>query len=286
MEDHPNLLDGLEEDEATDESVEDGLAFYLREINRRPLLSQDEELALARRAAAGDKQAKQQLVESNLRLVVSIAKKYAHGHDLLDAIQEGSLGLIAAVEKFDPDKGRLSTIAVPYIRGAIFKALDVLPGTGIRIPAHVRAQIRAFRQARERLTGKLGRDPRPEEVIEALQAEGFDVGHADLADPILTSPRSLDEPINDDEGLLLRDILPNPQVEPVTNGQHKELLAAVQELSLPLRQVISWRYGLEGQRMTVREIAAQTDLSPGHITKLQQKAERLIRESLAKQANA
>ena len=152
-----------------DDVADDSVRLYLREIGKIPLLSAEEELALAQRVVAGDKEAKDQMAEANMRLVVSIAKRYVgRGLDLLDLIQEGNTGLLRAVEKFDPDKGfKFSTYATWWIRQAITRAV-VDQARTIRIPVHMVETINKLLRTQRRLTQELNREPTNEEIAKEM----------------------------------------------------------------------------------------------------------------------
>jgi RNA polymerase primary sigma factor len=158
----------LDDDIAGDDSVR----LYLREIGKIPLLTSEEELALAKRVVAGDKKAKDQMAEANMRLVVSIAKRYVgRGLDLLDLIQEGNTGLLRAVEKFDPDKGfKFSTYATWWIRQAITRAIADQART-IRIPVHMVETINKLLRTQRRLTQELNREPTNEEIAKEMEID-------------------------------------------------------------------------------------------------------------------
>jgi RNA polymerase primary sigma factor len=155
-----------------DDASDDSVRLYLREIGKIPLLSSEEELALAQRVVAGDKRAKDKMAEANMRLVVSIAKRYSgRGLDFLDLIQEGNTGLLRAVEKFDPDKGfKFSTYATWWIRQAITRAIADQART-IRIPVHMVETINKLLRTQRRMTQELNREPTIEELAEELEME-------------------------------------------------------------------------------------------------------------------
>ena len=191
------------------ESVEAGaLDLLLRDMRGIPLLRADQEISLARRVARGDTRAKQQMVASNLRLVVSIAKRYrGRGLPLVDLVQEGALGLIRAVEKFDPDKGfRFSTYATWWIRQAVSRAV-VDKARTIRVPANVALQVSAVEQAERQLRSKHEREPTADDV-EAMT--GIDADKVVVLRRWAQAPVSLDQSINDD-GSMLADLLPDEE---------------------------------------------------------------------------
>ena len=211
----PELDDLTAEDEVSDEDLaitpenvdamaDDSVRMYLREIGDIPLLSQEEELELAQKAVKGDKKAKDKLAESNMRLVVSIAKKYSgRGLDFLDLIQEGNTGLLRAVEKFDPEKGfKFSTYATWWIRQAITRAIADQART-IRIPVHMVETINKVMRTKRRLTQELNREPSDAEVAEAM---GMDAEKIEYVMRIRQDIASLDASVgrdgDDDESVL------------------------------------------------------------------------------------
>ena len=179
-----------------DDVADDSVRLYLREIGKIPLLTADEELELARKVVAGDKRAKDKMAEANMRLVVSIAKRYVgRGLDLLDLIQEGNTGLLRAVEKFDPDKGfKFSTYATWWIRQAITRAIADQART-IRIPVHMVETINKLLRTQRRLTQDLNREPTNEEIAEAME---LDVEKVEHIMKIKQDISSLDASVRDD----------------------------------------------------------------------------------------
>jgi RNA polymerase primary sigma factor len=180
-----------------DDVADDSVRLYLREIGKIPLLKADEELALAQRVVAGDKDAKDQMAEANMRLVVSIAKRYVgRGLDLLDLIQEGNTGLLRAVEKFDPDKGfKFSTYATWWIRQAITRAIADQART-IRIPVHMVETINKLLRTQRRLTQELNREPTNDEIAKEME---IDVEKVEHIMKIKQDISSLDASVRDDE---------------------------------------------------------------------------------------
>jgi RNA polymerase primary sigma factor len=187
----------VEDQRYLDDIADDSVRLYLREIGKVPLLNSEQELALAQRVVAGDKDAKDQMAEANMRLVVSIAKRYVgRGLDLLDLIQEGNTGLLRAVEKFDPDKGfKFSTYATWWIRQAITRAIADQART-IRIPVHMVETINKLLRTQRRLTQELNREPTNEEIAAEMEIEVDKVEHIMK---IKQDISSLDASIRDDE---------------------------------------------------------------------------------------
>ena len=228
----------------------DSLRLYLREIGRVPLLTADQEVALAKRIERGDVLAKQHMIEANLRLVVSIAKGYlGRGLTFLDLIQEGSLGLIRAVEKFDYRKGfKFSTYATWWIRQAVTRAIADKART-IRIPVHMVEKLNKVVHIERQLVQRLGREPRPEEVAEELEMSVEEVREILRMAQL---PVSLEKPIGEEEDSSLGDFVPDDQAESPFDTASLSLRREDIELalgSLPERErkVIELRFGLLGE---------------------------------------
>jgi RNA polymerase primary sigma factor len=228
----------------------DSLRLYLREIGKVPLLTADQEVALAKRIERGDERAKQHMIEANLRLVVSIAKGYlGRGLTFLDLIQEGSLGLIRAVEKFDHRKGfKFSTYATWWIRQAVTRAIADKART-IRIPVHMVEKLNKVVHIERQLVQRLGREPRPEEVAEELEMSVDEVREILRMAQL---PVSLEKPIGEEEDSSLGDFVPDDQAESPFDTASLSLRREDIELalgSLPERdrKVIELRYGLLGE---------------------------------------
>ncbi len=228
----------------------DSLRLYLREIGKVPLLTADQEVSLAKRIERGDERAKQHMIEANLRLVVSIAKGYlGRGLTFLDLIQEGSLGLIRAVEKFDHRKGfKFSTYATWWIRQAVTRAIADKART-IRIPVHMVEKLNKVVHIERQLVQRLGREPRPEEVAEELEMSVEEVREILRMAQL---PVSLEKPIGEEEDSSLGDFVPDDQAESPFDTASVSLRREDIELalgSLPERdrKVIELRYGLLGE---------------------------------------
>jgi RNA polymerase primary sigma factor len=242
--------DSAEQAEQPAPETQDPLKLYVRQIGDGPLLTAAEERELARRKDLGDELAKRRLVESNLRLVMSIARNYTNsGVPLLDLIQEGNLGLIRAVEKFDGSRGfKLSTYATWWIRQAISRAIAD-QGRTIRLPVHVVDQVRRVMRARRTLTQKLGRDP----LIAEIAAEaGLEPKRVTDLFELVEDPVSLDTPVGDGDSIygdLIED-LNSEQPEAVTAEKLREaeIVEALGNLNPRMRQVLELRYGLNGDR--------------------------------------
>jgi RNA polymerase primary sigma factor len=228
----------------------DSLRLYLREIGKVPLLTADQEVALAKRIERGDEAAKRHMIEANLRLVVSIAKGYlGRGLSFLDLIQEGSLGLIRAVEKFDYRKGfKFSTYATWWIRQAVTRAIADKART-IRIPVHMVEKLNKVVHIERQLVQRLGREPRPEEVAEELEMSTEEVREILRMAQL---PVSLEKPIGEEEDSALGDFVPDDQAEsPFDTAsvslRREDIDLALGSLPERERRVIELRYGLLGE---------------------------------------
>jgi RNA polymerase primary sigma factor len=239
----------------------DSLRLYLRSIGRVDLLTADEEVWLAKRIERGDMAAKQQMVEANLRLVVSIAKGYlGRGLSFLDLIQEGSLGLIRAVEKFDYRRGyKFSTYATWWIRQAVTRAIADKSRT-IRIPVHMVEKLTKVRQTERMLVQRLGREPLPSEVAEELEITTREVREMQRLNQ---TPISLDKPVGEGEDAQIADFIPDDGTEQpfelaTQTMQREDVQRALEALTDRERQVIELRYGLTGHEPLTLEQVGQT----------------------------
>jgi RNA polymerase primary sigma factor len=236
----------------------DSLRLYLREIGKVPLLTADQEVYLAKRIERGDMYAKTQMIEANLRLVVSIAKSYlGRGLSFLDLIQEGSLGLIRAVEKFDYRKGyKFSTYATWWIRQAVTRAIADKART-IRIPVHMVEKLNKVVHIERQLVQRLGREPMPEEIAEELEITVFEVRDILRMSQL---PVSLEKPIGEEEESSLGDFVPDESAEsPYDTAQvqlrREDIKRALDALPERERQVIELRFGLLGEQpCTLEEV--------------------------------
>ena len=277
------LEEGEELEEETtavylDEDVaDDSVRLYLREIGKIPLLSAEEELALAQRVVAGDKRAKDQMAEANMRLVVSIAKRYVgRGLDLLDLIQEGNTGLLRAVEKFDPDKGfKFSTYATWWIRQAITRAIADQART-IRIPVHMVETINKLLRTQRRLTQELNREPTNDEIAKAME---IDVDKVEHIMKIKQDISSLDASIRDDEeDSVLADFIEDEDtVTPEESATGQLLKEQVKNMlgSLTEREqkILKLRFGLEdGKSHTLEEVGQEFSVTRERIRQIEAKA--------------
>ena len=255
----------------------DALQLFLNEAGRHPLLTPAEELELAKRIEKGDLAAKDRMVVSNLRLVVSIARKYQNLGELslLDLIQEGMLGLIRAVEKFDWRKGfRFSTYATLWIRQAIGRALDER-GRTIRLPINVAQRERKIANAERDLAAKLGRPPTLDEVAAAA---GLELRQVEELQDVARKVTSLERPLGDDGetelGALLPGREPSPEEEVEVVLRERMVREVVHSLPERERTVIQLRFGLEGDRepVSVREAARRLDMRPSDVQRLERRA--------------
>jgi RNA polymerase primary sigma factor len=271
------IITGKDDQRYLDDIADDSVRLYLREIGKIPLLSAEEELDLARRVVAGDKDAKDKMAEANMRLVVSIAKRYVgRGLDLLDLIQEGNTGLLRAVEKFDPDKGfKFSTYATWWIRQAITRAIADQART-IRIPVHMVETINKLLRTQRRLTQELNREPSNEEIAEAME---LDVDKVEHIMKIKQDIASLDASIRDDEEeSVLADFIEDEDTispeESATNQLLKEqvkgMLGALTERE---QKILKLRFGLEdGRQHTLEEVGQEFSVTRERIRQIEAKA--------------
>jgi len=253
----------------------DAMSLFLQEVRRYPLLTREEEVELAKRIERGDLDAKERLVNSNLRLVISNARKY-QGHDmpLLDLIQEGILGLIRAAEKFDWRKGyKFSTYATFWIRQALQRALDNRSRT-IRIPVHLGQRERRIARVQRELAAQLGREPTDEEVAQAAELKLEDVQEARETARVVTS---LDRPVGEEEetpfGALLASEERGPEEEVDISLREDALRKAMERLPAPEREVVRLRYGINGDDPTpLSETGRRLGLSQDAVRRLERKA--------------
>ncbi|MCA9331335.1 RNA polymerase sigma factor RpoD [Candidatus Saccharibacteria bacterium] len=267
----------LSEKVIMDDIADDSVRLYLREIGKIPLLKADEELALAQRVVAGDKAAKDEMAEANMRLVVSIAKRYVgRGLDLLDLIQEGNTGLLRAVEKFDPDKGfKFSTYATWWIRQAITRAIADQART-IRIPVHMVETINKLLRTQRRLTQDLNREPTNEEIAKEME---IDVEKVEHIMKIKQDISSLDASVRDDEeDSVLADFIEDEDtISPEESATNQLLKEHVKDMlgSLTEREqkILKLRFGLEdGKSHTLEEVGQEFSVTRERIRQIEAKA--------------
>lgn len=288
----PELFEDGEEEEPIDVdnldlsipdgvSLDDPVRMYLKEIGKVPLLSPEEEIELAKRMELGDENARKRLAEANLRLVVSIAKRYVgRGMQFLDLIQEGNLGLIKAVEKYDYSKGfKFSTYATWWIRQAITRAIADQART-IRIPVHMVETINKLIRVSRQLLQELGRDPSPEEIAEELE---MPVGKVREILKVAQEPVSLETPIGEEEDSHLGDFIPDTEMMIPADAAaftllKEQLLEVLGTLTEREQKVLRLRFGLDdGRARTLEEVGKEFQVTRERIRQIEAKALRKLR---------
>ena len=286
----PDALDLADEEELSDEDLEitvdnvdafadDSVRLYLREIGKIPLLSQEEEQELAKKIVKGDKKAKDKMVEANMRLVVSIAKRYSgRGLDFLDLIQEGNTGLLRAVDKFDPEKGfKFSTYATWWIRQAITRAIADQART-IRIPVHMVETINKVLRTTRKLTQELNREPTTDEIAKELDMEAEKIEYVMR---IKQDIASLDASVGrdgDDEDSVLGDFVEeeervSPEDSAATQILKEQLASIIATLSDREQKIIKMRFGIGGERPhTLEEVGVEFSVTRERIRQIEAKA--------------
>ena len=265
--------------ENVDQFADDSVRLYLREIGKIPLLSNEEEVDLAYRIVKGEKKAKDKMVEANMRLVVSIAKRYSgRGLDFLDLIQEGNTGLLRAVEKFDPDKGfKFSTYATWWIRQAITRAIADQART-IRIPVHMVETINKVLRATRKLTNELNREPSVEEIAKEM---GMEPEKVDYVMKIKQDIASLDATVGrdgDDEDSVLGDFIEDegrvsPEDAAAAQMLKEQIAEILSSLSEREQKVVKLRFGIGGGRPhTLEEVGAEFSVTRERIRQIEAKA--------------
>lgn len=271
--------DLLSTEQYFDDASDDSVRLYLREIGKIPLLNAEEELALAKKVVTGDKKSKDKMAEANMRLVVSIAKRYSgRGLDFLDLIQEGNTGLLRAVEKFDPEKGfKFSTYATWWIRQAITRAIADQART-IRIPVHMVETINKLLRTQRRMTQELNREPTIEELGKELEMEPEKVEYVMKIKQDITS---LDAGVGrdgDDEDSVLRDFIEDEDSTTPEESAAQQLLkeqvqAILSTLSDREQKIIKMRFGLEnGKSHTLEEVGQEFAVTRERIRQIEAKA--------------
>ena len=271
--DFDSLADGV--------GLEDHVRMYLKEIGKVPLLSAEEEVSLAIAIEQGDEYAKQRLNEANLRLVVSIAKRYVgKGMQFLDLIQEGNLGLLKAVEKFDYQKGyKFSTYATWWIRQAITRAIADQART-IRIPVHMVETIHKLHRVSRQLSQELGKDPSPEQIAEEM---GMSVDKVREIIKISQDPVSLETPVGEEEDSHIGDFIPDddapaPSDSAASTLLREQLMEVLQSLTPREQKVLKLRFGLEdGRQRTLEEVGREFNVTRERIRQIEAKALRKLR---------
>lgn len=267
-----------------DDVADDSVRLYLREIGKIPLLTAEEELALAKKVVSGSKKAKDDMAEANMRLVVSIAKRYVgRGLDLLDLIQEGNTGLLRAVEKFDPDRGfKFSTYATWWIRQAITRAIADQART-IRIPVHMVETINKLLRTQRRLTQELNREPTNEEIAVAME---MDVDKVEHIMKIKQDISSLDASVRDDEeDSVLGDFIEDEDTKTPTESASEQLLKAqikqiLGTLTEREQKILRLRFGLDdGKSHTLEEVGQEFSVTRERIRQIEAKALAKLRKN-------
>ena len=293
--DEPQLDDLVDEEEADidtinsgqyfDDISDDSVRLYLREIGKIPLLNAEEELELAQKVGAGDKRAQDKMAEANMRLVVSIAKRYSgRGLDFLDLIQEGNTGLLRAVEKFDPDKGfKFSTYATWWIRQAITRAIADQART-IRIPVHMVETINKLLRTQRRMTQELNREPTIVELAKELEMEPEKVEYVIKIKQDITS---LDAGVGrdgDDEESILADFIEDedsktPEESATSQLLKEQIQAVISTLSEREQKIIKMRFGLDNDKShTLEEVGQEFAVTRERIRQIEAKALAKIRK--------
>jgi RNA polymerase primary sigma factor len=270
--------------EETRDTSRANLAVYLREIARIPLLTREQEVALAEKIRAGDAAAKERLTEANLRLVVQVARRYVNrGLPLPDLIEEGNIGLLRAVEKFEPERGtRFSTYATWWIRQAVTRALANQART-IRLPVHVEMLLGRYKREHQRLTQTLGRVPTPAELAQAMGTSEEQIGELE---ELRLQPLSLDAPVGSDTRRV-GDTLIDEGADPAAAltrlfHQRAELTAVLDDLAPNERTVLRRRFGLDGDEPeTLEAIGRRLDYSRERIRQIETSGLRKLRALLA-----
>ena len=275
--------------DAVADATSDSLQIFLRDIAQRRLLTASEEVELAKRIERGDQEAKNRMIESNLRLVVANAKRYRGlGLPFLDLIQEGILGLIRAVEKFDYRRGfKFSTYATWWIRQAMQRGLQHHSRT-IRIPVHIGQELTRVRTAERKLTTELGREPTIEELAARVELDPQQIEELRSAEPV---PVSHETPVGTDGETELGSMLPSegptPLEEVAVELEEASIRRALERLDANARRVIELRFGIGGtEPLTLREVAQQMGLSAEGVRKLERRALRRLAEERELQALA
>lgn len=280
LEDEDEDVDVLSQEQYFDDASDDSVRLYLREIGKIPLLNAEEELALAQRVVAGEKKAKDKMAEANMRLVVSIAKRYSgRGLDFLDLIQEGNTGLLRAVEKFDPDKGfKFSTYATWWIRQAITRAIADQART-IRIPVHMVETINKLLRTQRRMTQELNREPSIEELAKELEMEPEKVEYVmKIKQDITSLDAGVGRDGDGDDDSVLRDFIEDEDgITPEESAASQLLKEQVQDILSTLsdreQKIIKMRFGLEnGKSHTLEEVGQEFAVTRERIRQIEAKA--------------
>jgi len=277
-----NFNEDSKQDQKNEHENKDSISFYLKKLHSIPLLSLEEEIRVAKKVKQGDIRARNELVRKNLRLVVSIAKKYiGRGLSFLDLVQEGNLGLIKATEKFDPKRGfKFSTYATWWIRQAITRAISDKSRT-IRIPVHMIENMNKLKKSVNDLTKALGRDPKEEELAKIVD---LDVIQVQNLFNLMQIPISSDSPIGQDENSeiaeLLEDVSISSPIEEITSlDLRNEIEDSMEMLNQREKHVLTFRYGLEdGAKRTLKQVGRELGITYERARQLQASALRKLRK--------
>ncbi len=265
---------------------QESLQIYLQQISQIPLITVQDEIELAAEISKGSEEAREKMITSNLRLVVKIAQEYSNlGLSLLDLINEGNIGLMKAVERFDPSKGgKLSTYASWWIKQSIKRALANQSKT-IRLPIHMVDRVTQIRRTTTTLTKRLGREPTDDELAGEMN---LPVNRITLLKSVSQRPTSLDSPIGDDEGSTLGEIVPDDHaISPLESLQSKSLIGDIskvlEQLDSREADIIRLRFGLEGlDPLTLEEVGERIGVTRERVRQLQEEALRELRKSMVK----
>jgi len=268
----------------------DPVRLYLKDIKDIPLLTPEDEIRLATRIKRGDARARRQMILSNLRLVINIAKRYAHlGVPLLDLIEEGNLGLLKGVEKFNPRKGyRFSTYAAWWIRQYITRAI-ANQGSTVRIPVYMTERLSQWKKVTERLTQKLGRKPTLKELAISMK---LPMEKIQRLGQLTSQTSSLDAPIGDEGDVQMMDLLEDasaalPSEHIATLLQHERIVTLLNRMGEREREILTLRYGLQdGTARTLGETAKHFGITRERVRQIEQTAKRKLRFLLSAQTDA
>ena len=282
---YEDISDSDQSDQNTQANPSDSIDLYLKEISSKPLLSPEEENQIARKVSAGDREARKKMIESNLRLSVSIAKKYTgRGLPLQDLIEEGNLGLIKAVDKFDHERGtKFSTYASWWIRQAITRAIAD-QGRTIRLPVHVTDQISKWLRVSRQLMQKLGRRPTASEIANEM---GVTEDRVKSIAKLAQQPTSLETPVSDpNQGQLIDLLVDISSVSPLDeldeNLEREEVMRLLEHLTENQRKTLIMRYGLlDGIPKTLEEIGTEFGLTRERIRQIEAEAIRKLRKIIS-----
>lgn len=260
------------------------IRMYLNEIGQTPLLTVEEERQLAKRIKRGDQEAKQHMIRANLRLVVNIAQHYSrNGLPLLDLISEGNIGLMKAVERFDPDNGaKMSTYAAWWIKQSMMRALANQSKT-IRLPSHIVDKVRRMRRVRTELANEMGREPTDDEVAKEL---GVPLSVLHHWQRVTLRPTSLDAPLREDEGGALADFIEDERARsPFDTVNERQLMEEVEQLRKQLdpreRDILMYRFGLKNGRVeTLDTVGGRFKITRERVRQIQNTALMKVREKL------